>query len=236
MLTNNIIDTQQVVADEVLKMLKPIDPHAILAGGAPRDWFFEKSAKDLDFYVHLPRETVLSNQTRFKSVGLNGLEPISYERREGMSKEERELRELRDLGYLSMECLQRVFEGTILGQKVQIMVINESTFNSVIESMSCSICKFYYRDHTITPSTEALLGIWHEFNILGEGYKMDHPHVKKIKGYFPEYDLVGNGCIEVLTKIAAKNFGIKSVYSEAFKHRLHEEVIKKMLERGHEHG
>lgn len=43
---------QQETAREILHKLEITDPSCILAGGAPRDWWFDKVANDLDFYVY----------------------------------------------------------------------------------------------------------------------------------------------------------------------------------------
>jgi hypothetical protein len=48
---NSMITEQQNVADSILKKLSAIDKNVILAGGAPRDWYFKHSATDLDFYL-----------------------------------------------------------------------------------------------------------------------------------------------------------------------------------------
>jgi tRNA nucleotidyltransferase/poly(A) polymerase len=44
------IDLQKIVADDVLEKLFSIDPHAIVAGGAPRDWFMGNLASDIDVF------------------------------------------------------------------------------------------------------------------------------------------------------------------------------------------
>lgn len=43
---------QKDIARELLCKLEITDPNCILAGGAPRDWWFDKVANDLDFYVY----------------------------------------------------------------------------------------------------------------------------------------------------------------------------------------
>lgn len=44
---------QRLVTDEVLSVVgKLIDPYAVVAGGAPRDWDAETTAKDVDVFIH----------------------------------------------------------------------------------------------------------------------------------------------------------------------------------------
>ncbi len=44
------IEKQLDIADKIYDKLKIVDPYCILAGGAPRDWYFNNPARDLDFY------------------------------------------------------------------------------------------------------------------------------------------------------------------------------------------
>lgn len=219
-----IIEQQKSIADEVLKKLTALDPNAILAGGAPRDWAFNKSANDLDIYLYLPYETIAENLKRFEAVGLNGFETLYTKIAEGRSEPA-----LQSQQYKSMETLQRVYEGFVDNQKVQLMIVNQFVYPRVLRTMSCSICQFYYKDKKIKATKEALLGIWHGFNILGEGYTEDSPHVKKVEEYYPEYDIISNESIEVLTKIAAKQLEEYNPKSVAFSDKLQEEVFGKML-------
>ena len=46
----NTIEQQKLVADKVLNQLYLICPEAIVAGGAPRDWYLGKPANDIDVY------------------------------------------------------------------------------------------------------------------------------------------------------------------------------------------
>jgi hypothetical protein len=45
------IQSQQVTADAVLRMMFVIDPNSCILGGAPRDWALGNPAKDLDVYI-----------------------------------------------------------------------------------------------------------------------------------------------------------------------------------------
>lgn len=58
---------QKKVAIKIIKDLKQKWPHVLLAGGAPRDWQHNKTAKDLDFFIL---------QTSFKDFYVNDLEEI----------------------------------------------------------------------------------------------------------------------------------------------------------------
>lgn len=44
------ISLQKQTAELLYKQIKIVDPECILVGGAPRDWFFNQEATDLDFF------------------------------------------------------------------------------------------------------------------------------------------------------------------------------------------
>lgn len=48
-----LVEDQMGVANKVLSLLFPIDPHSIVAGGAPRDWYLGKEANDIDVFVYV---------------------------------------------------------------------------------------------------------------------------------------------------------------------------------------
>lgn len=50
-LHDTLIKAQKTCAYSVLKMLKVIDNDVVIAGGAPRDWLFDRQAKDIDVYL-----------------------------------------------------------------------------------------------------------------------------------------------------------------------------------------
>ena len=47
-----MIEHQKAVAKSVLNKLQTLDLYVVLAGGACRDWWLDKEATDLDFYLY----------------------------------------------------------------------------------------------------------------------------------------------------------------------------------------
>ena len=41
---------QKALTREVMETILPISPTAIVAGGAPRDWYFNNQAQDVDIF------------------------------------------------------------------------------------------------------------------------------------------------------------------------------------------
>lgn len=167
------IEKQKIIAKEVLHKLEVIDPSCILAGGAPRNWFFGKEANDLDFYIHLPSETMYSTELRFKRAGLE-VNHVDY-------KSEK----WKDYGI--MKHLFRIYEGDYRGQKVQVMVMDEPTFQSVVPYFGVSICKFWWKGRDVKPTNEALISIITKTLFVKDDYSAKEIHVEKQKKYFPDY-------------------------------------------------
>ena len=166
-------EEQKKVAKEVYGKLKLIDPYSILAGGAPRDWYFGQKANDLDFYFFSTATTVRSveNQlTELLGVSVKAAEYNPEDHEHGQ--------------YKVMPFLRRVLEAEVEGQKVQFMQLTEPNAQfKVVDAMSVSICKIW-----ATPTLE--LKLHHDFMLtlatktmfLSEGYSWTDKHPAKISG------------------------------------------------------
>ena len=66
-MTKKIIN-QKEVAKKVFESLTKVDPNCILAGGAPRDWYYGKEARDLDFYFCSSARKVKEVLDQFKNA------------------------------------------------------------------------------------------------------------------------------------------------------------------------
>lgn len=171
----NTIENQKEVAKEVLTKLQACDPHCILAGGAPRNWFFNKLANDLDFYIVLNYEATGATKTRLSSIGLN-LKPM-------------ERNELKDSSYKFMHHLFRVYEGEYKGESIQVMVMSQPTFTSVVDDFGVSICEFWWTGSEVKATKQALTSILTKKLFYKNDYSAKETHVEKMVYYFPEYTL-----------------------------------------------
>lgn len=173
--TTEWIEIQKSQADKILDMLFLIDPYAICAGGAPRDWHFGKRATDLDFFIcpsgALPTFKV---QEQLKLAGLDILETKS-----GAS--------LPDI-YKRNPDLMCVFDVDYNGTKVQIMRMNMPTFKSVIPQFPLSICKAWYKNYKIHLDKDFIRGENHKIIVkTNTVYNSEHSYINKILNKFPEY-------------------------------------------------
>lgn len=180
------IKEQKLAADIILEKLELADPHAILAGGAPRDWYMGKECNDLDFYVYLnPKNTTETNfhqlQGVLAQIGILDLENISYE---SMTDEKG--------AYSCMEHLRTVLEGTYYIDedtpvKVQVMIMYSPTFDCVVDKMGCSLSRIWYKNGKITPTFDFLFTLEHKIMYYVDDMTFKETYAIKMKERFKEY-------------------------------------------------
>lgn len=126
---------QKVKADRIMYQMKLIDPNALLAGGAPRDWYFGNPCNDLDIYYYSSGMTVGSCKRQLESL-FPDVE-ITHLAEQRLPSEEPM--------YASMPFLKRIFEATIGGIRVQFIQLetNGKQFK-VVDNMDVSICQCWY--------------------------------------------------------------------------------------------
>jgi hypothetical protein len=172
------IQQQKDIADELLGLLEIVDPSLILAGGAPRNWFFGETAKDLDIYLYIPYGYTAANDAkRWKALGLDlkVMHSTSEEQRKST--------------YACLKSLSRIWEGTYRGMDVQLMIMNEPTYDCVVSKFGTSICKFWYKYGRINTTLEALVGISLKRIYKADDYTAKVKHVNKMLKYYPDYEL-----------------------------------------------
>lgn len=178
------IEKQKKVANDILDKLSIIDPYCILAGGAPRDWYFGNEAKDLDFYFYSNGSTVSAVQSQLGKI-LGKDVKVLFEPVERLhAKGENEIKDL----YKTMKSLVRIFEAEVDGIKCQLMQLEDPKgCFKVLDNMSVSICKVWYKGGKINLSKDFKLTLASKAMFLSEGYSWSDPHPKKIIGRFPHF-------------------------------------------------
>ena len=153
------IEQQKATARSVYEKLKVIDPYCVLAGGAPRDWYFGNECNDLDFYYVSTARTVSAcrNQLQkvFKDVEIKTLSEIH----ESSSSGAREMSNL----YQKMPSLIRVWQCKIAGMEVQFIQL---------ATLGIRLTKAFKK----TLASKSMF--------LSEGYEWSDPHPQKMKQRF----------------------------------------------------
>ena len=187
---NTILGRQKRLADTILQSLECISPYAILAGGAPRDWYFGMEAKDLDFYLY-------SSAITTKSLGkqLSNALGIDIERISFLSSWETSL-------YTTMRRLSKIVNISGYDFPVQVMILKDPRDEfRVVEDMSTSICKVWYKDSKINLTKDFKLTVASGKMFLNEGYSWTDPHPKKMVERFRDKYYASNRQFAVDTVI-----------------------------------
>jgi hypothetical protein len=174
----SIIKLQQAYADTVLAMIEHLDPFAIIAGGAPRDWYLGREATDLDVYFH-PNPSwnpkIVKAQIREAGFELLDRKP-SEEHVEGWQQ------------YLANECLKAVYTPVNTAMKVQLMWMSEPTFESVLPQFTLNLSRAYYKSKKITTDSTFDFGVRNKAIIRTNSTYIDNDrYIDKIRTKFPEY-------------------------------------------------
>lgn len=169
-----LIEKQKVVAEVVLSKLFPIDPFAICAGGAPRDWHFGKPATDLDVFFYTAVDQITVVEQMLRSVGIK-----ASDRRSADNLPE---------WYKLNPYLKCVYESEIDGVTVQLMLMNDKTHTSVVPHFPFTICKAWYKNGKIHLDKEfKLCEKWKIAVQTNPLYNDEHKYIQKLKQKFPEW-------------------------------------------------
>lgn len=169
-----MIENQKQIAKEVLNKLEITDPNCILAGGAPRDWWFEQEANDLDFYVYWgENSTTSADLHRLKLLGFEDVKPLNRA-------------PLEDI-YGTIPELNRVWELTYKGQKVQVMVMDKSTFNCVVNRFGTSVCMAWWKGNGVRVTSMFLESHLSKTLYVKDDYNAKTSHVMKMQDRYPDY-------------------------------------------------
>ena len=174
------IRTQMTIAKSVLEKLETFDPTCILAGGAPRDWHFDKLATDLDFYVYF-RPDFDSQRWRYENMLQNlGLDAHLKGRAEFPEN------------YKRNPYLLCVYECVYNGQIIQIMFMKEKTFSCVVDMFPFGICQAWWKGKDIHVSKYFDESVNHKIlRVLNDLYSDEDGYIQKIRDKFPDYLFVG---------------------------------------------
>lgn len=175
LIIKDIILEQKHIAELVYKKLRMADPYCVLAGGAPRDWYYGMVAKDLDFYFYSSGETIRSVEKQLSDL-------MGFEVKHSKYSQDKEAYQ----AYKTMPFLRRVFKSEVCGLSIDfVQLVNPNDQFKVVEHMDVSICKIWAdedlklvssRDFRLTEATKVMF--------LTDGYKWTDIHPKKIHEKF----------------------------------------------------
>lgn len=168
------IEEQKDVADEVLKRLAVFDPYAIVAGGAPRDWYLGMEANDIDVFINFKD---IYTQTTLKGV----LQKLGFDATPLEFNPHAE-------SYKLNPNLKWVFNVKGFEYPVQFIFVNDNTFN-IIDTFPLDICKIWYKTETGIVPTKAFNEAVETKTITkcNPIYADEQRYIKKIRERFRDY-------------------------------------------------
>lgn len=163
---------QKAIADELLERLEIICPHVILAGGAPRDWYFGKEANDLDIYYSLnPQNSEAADNFQLSKVLPEEMTQTK------MGFEHTNM----DPMYNHMEALRRISYYEYKGMNIQLIRLHKKRdVYQALSNMSCSICRVWYKNGEIHLTQDFKKTINSGVMWLKEGYNWRDYHPSKM--------------------------------------------------------
>ena len=173
------IAMQKAVADKCLSMIELIDPTAIVAGGAPRDWYFGKEASDIDIFFYFRADlNIPTIEYQLERVGFCNFKSLG----------KREL-ETDDSQYSKNPNLRYAWQAEIDGEVVQLILMNAPTFLSAVPKFPLNICRIWYKRSEINLTQDFKRAVkWKAIVKCDNLYADSDRYLEKIKSKFPEYD------------------------------------------------
>lgn len=168
-----IIMWQIIAAKRMLSNLWILCPSAVVAGGAPRDWYFGKPAKDIDCYIaDVELKQVLN---LFKLAGIK-IKEIKKGENRGVYARNNNLELVVDFRYMFLDF--------------QLMLMQGTTVDGTIDSFPISVCKIEYNGTHVVPSYEFKVAEAAKVLLIDKRYKLDDPYIVKIIKKFPDYEIM----------------------------------------------
>lgn len=188
-----IIKKQKALAAELLERLG-FYGNAIIAGGAPRNWWFNRPANDLDIFLPAPQDFTGKNlRAIMEREGITDVFNMATHNPDGTLKASKAKEHTYDE---RMSDIHSVFEGKYCGQQVQVIWINVSTYGYIESHFDTSINMIF---STLTADGDIAICPTREFNQgveTGAIYVHDNQaaytnaHLEKVANYFPDVPLV----------------------------------------------
>lgn len=167
------IENQKEYARNLINLLKNVDPFVMIAGGAPRDWHFNKLANDLDIYMRLPNHNTVALVTDLaRSTGIEKFQPIA---------------KVKESTYAELPNLSAVYEGYYRGMKVNLMVMSKGVGIEIVKDFDVGICKIWLDATGTHYHDEFEFCLRTRVCVVHPNYTGKEAHVRKMAQRFPQF-------------------------------------------------
>ncbi|QHR73752.1 nucleotidyltransferase [Escherichia phage alia] len=171
------IEDQKVRALEVLRMCQLVDPFAIVAGGAVRDWRLEKPAQDIDIYLRMPNHNTLVLVEKFLMLGVG-------------ARNVKQLTKQTEHTYAELPHLKWVFEAYYKDLKFNFMIMEEGVRSEIVWNFDVAICLCYWDGQNYVYHPDFDFALKTNICTINHRYTGKEAHVRKMAERFPMFRFV----------------------------------------------
>ena len=189
------IEHQKYIADKILNTFPEKYYNVLIAGGAPRDWYLNKPAKDLDVYI----QTVMDENYREKEESLDiVLDSLGgvYIRSEYRKFNDEEAEEHGEICCEEEEAnpyaegeITTFLEYNIEGMKVEFMFIEKHPKDYILENFDISLCNIHYNKEGIQASHDFIFSLVNKtiYCYGGDNRVSKDNHKERVVKKFPDF-------------------------------------------------
>ena len=167
------------LTEKLLALLEDdlVDP--LVAGGAPRDWFFDRLSNDIDIFIRNDEESFKAIHERLKRVPL--LQRLSIKTTDQLPESYRS------------DNIDGVITFHFEFKTFQIICL-KSNVEDFIAGFPCSICQISYKDFVLRPRTEFMSSVRRQYLQFNDN--ASPPYISKIRSYFPNWQYSGGAGVQ----------------------------------------
>jgi hypothetical protein len=191
-------EAQKIVAKEVLDKLRALDSKALVAGGAPRDWYWGKPAKDIDIFYYLPQQSdhstsleyhikalkeLFGSDVKLKLLGLDTAGANFFHNIQTISVVE-------DFNnYQLNPNIQHVFEFEYNSETIQLIALTKQGVD--VEEFAYNVCQAWWDGATIGYTEMFKVGMDKKLLIeTGQLYANSAAYKRKMKEKFSDFTYI----------------------------------------------
>lgn len=158
------------LTEKLLALLEDYLVDPLVAGGAPRDWFFDRLSNDIDIFVRNDEKSFKDIHEHLKSIPL--LQRLSIKTTNQLPESYRS------------DNINGVITFNFEFKTFQIICL-KSDVGDFIAGFPCSICQISYKDFVLKPRTEFMYSVRTQRLQFYDNATSFYIH--KIKTYFPNW-------------------------------------------------
>ena len=184
-----LVKDQKLIAKKVLDKIKALDNRAIIAGGAPRDWYFDNLANDVDIFYFFETMTYCKQDIRQQTSVLKALLNVDDVILVGYNPDKENQTTEDFSNYTKNPEIRNVYEAYVEGVKFQFICLTKRNVN--VSNFAYNMCQAWSNGDWIKTSKLFDLGVKKELLIeTGTLYSNTVKFKEKMVDKFPNYDYV----------------------------------------------